>query len=232
MLGFGSLMEIKRSIDCNQCHPRQHSIFCQLSDDKLHYLKDFKITKTYKKREIVFHEGDKPHGLFCVFSGLVKISKVSSDGKEQIVRLAQSGDVLGYRAFFSSEFYSATAQAITESNICFIEREGMEKIIQHSPELIYSFLRKVCFELRQAEEKFQDLMEKSVEERLANFLKLLLGKTKTKTFDLPLSREEIASLIGARQETVIRVFSSWKDQGYLKVHAKSLTLLDSSFLVH
>jgi len=97
---------------------------------------------------------------------------------------------------------------------------------------IYSFLRKVCFELRQAEEKFQDLMEKSVEERLANFLKLLLGKTKTKTFDLPLSREEIASLIGARQETVIRVFSSWKDQGYLKVHAKSLTLLDSSFLVH
>ncbi|MBI3016748.1 MAG: Crp/Fnr family transcriptional regulator [Deltaproteobacteria bacterium] len=225
-------MEIKKSIDCNQCHPRHDSIFCDLASGQLQYLKDYKLTKSYQKHEIVFHQGDKPHGLFCVFSGLIKIHRTSEGGKEHIVRLAQSGDVLGYRSFFSGEAYSAAAQAVQESTICFIERKGIEKLIQTSPELIYALLSKVCGELREAEDKFQDLMEKTVDERLSHFIALFAKNAANKTLSLPLSREEIASLIGARPETVIRVFSAWKEKGWIDVKAKSLTLLKPQLLPH
>ena len=208
-------METLRSIDCIQCQPRQKSIFCDLTHPELQYIKDHKVTKVYKKKDMVFHEGDKPQGLFCVFSGLIKIYKSSSDGKDQIVRLAKGGDVLGYRSFFSGEPYAGSAQAIEDSTICFIDREGMEKLIQKSPALVYSFLKRVCSELRTAEEKFQDLLEKTVEERVAHLLSLLVEKNNSH-LKLPLSREEIASLVGARPETVIRVFSSWKEKGFGK----------------
>ncbi len=225
-------MEIKKSIDCSQCHPRQHSIFCDLTTGQLQNLKDYKLTKSYQKHEIVFHQGDDPHGLFCVFSGLIKIYKTSEGGKEHIVRLAHSGDVLGYRSFFSGEIYSASAQAVQESTICFVERKGIEKLIQTTPELVYALLTKVCEELRQAEDKFQDLMEKTVDTRLSYFIALFAKNSGDKTLSLPLSREEIASLIGARPETVIRVFSSWKEKGWIDVKAKSLTLLKPTLLPH
>lgn len=224
-------METRSSIDCKLCQPRQHSIFCKLSDKELPYLRDYKTTKNYRKHEIIFHEGDKPQGLFCVFSGMIKIFKTSENGKEQIVRLAQSGDVLGYRAFFSGETYSATAQSVTDVMICFIEREGISGILKNSPEIIYSLLKKVFSELREAEGKFQDLLEKNVEERLRHFLLMFIKDMRTKKIDLPLSREEIASLIGARSETVIRVFSSWKTEGLLSIHAKSLTVLKPSYFL-
>ncbi len=222
-------MEIKRSIDCSQCHPRQHSIFCALSDVQLQYLKDYKITKTYKKREVIFHEGDTPHGLFCVFSGLIKVFKTSEGGKEHIVRLAQGSDVVGYRAFFAGEKYFATAQAINETTICFIEKKGIEKLIATTPELVYGLLKKVCSELREAEDKFQALMENTVEERLRHLISLFTKNTASKYIELPLSREEIASLIGARSETVIRIFSVWKDQEFIDIHAKSLNILKPAF---
>lgn len=225
-------MEIKRSIDCSQCQPRQHSIFCSLAENQLPYLKDYKATKCYQKHEIIFHQGDEPHGLFCVFSGLIKIYKTSPDGKEHIVRLGQGSDILGYRAFFSGEKYSASAQIIQEATICFIERNGVEKLIQTSPELVNALLKKVCFELRESEDKFQDLMEKSVEERLGYFISLFTKEANYKTTTLLLSREEIASLIGARTETVIRVFSAWKEKGFIDLRAKSLKILKPSLLPH
>src|SRR3989338_2229318 len=225
-------MEIKKFIDCNQCHPRQHSIFCDIASGQLQHLKDYKVTKSYQKHEIVFHQGDEPHGLFCVFSGLIKIHRTSEGGKEHIVRLAQSGDVLGYRSFFSGEAYSASAQGVQESTICFIERKGIEKLIQTSPELIYALLSKVCGELREAEDKFQDLMEKTVDERLSHFIALFAKNAGDKTLSLPLSREEIASLIGARPETVILVFSHWKEKEWIDIKAKSLTLLKPQLLPH
>ncbi len=224
-------METRGLIDCRLCQPRQHSIFCKLLDKQLHYLEDYKVTKNYRKHEIIFHDRDKPEGLFCIFSGLVKIFKTSENGKEQIVRLAQSGDVLGYRAFFSDETYAATAQAVTDVMICFIERKGIDGILQNSPEIIYSLLKKVCLELREAEEKFQDLIEKNVEERLRHFLLTFIKDTRTKKIDLPLSREEIASLIGARSETVIRVFSSWRTEGLISARAKSLIVLKPSYFL-
>src|SRR3989344_3001459 len=212
---YGVDMRTITTIDCKNCHPRHHGIFCELSTDELSYLNQHKVTKIYPKQVVIFHEGEKPRGLYCLFSGLVKIYKTSSDGKDQIVRLAQGGDVLGYRSFFSGEMYAASAQAIEEVTVCYIDQEGINKLIERSPSVLFNLLKKVCVELREAEEKFQSLMGKSVEERLAYFMTMFVPKDKKQEVHLPLSREEIASLIGARPETVIRALSDWKDQGII-----------------
>jgi len=224
-LWYVAPMETIYNISCTNCDPRRHSVFCLLKDEQLNYLKKHKISYQLHKQDMIFREREQPRGLYCLFSGLVKIYKVSEDGKEQIVRLAKSGDIIGYRAFFSGEKYMASAQALNDIVVCFIDRAGIEKLIIQSPEMIFNLLKKVCVELREAEEKFQSLMEKSVEARLANFLSLFLSESGHKKVHVPLSREEIASLIGARSETVIRVLSGWKSQGIIRTKAKSITFL-------
>ncbi|MBI4040562.1 MAG: Crp/Fnr family transcriptional regulator [Deltaproteobacteria bacterium] len=219
-------MKTTTSINCSICSSRTHSIFCELAEDKLQILRDHKVTRLYPKNETIFSEGSKPCGLFCVFSGLVKIYKTSLDGKEQIVRLAKTGDVLGYRSFFSGQLYAASAQAVQDTTLCFVETEGIEKLVRFHPELIFRLLKKVCVELGEAEQKFQDLLEKTVEERLSHFLDFMMKNANSKQFDLPLRREEIASIIGARPESVIRALSHWRKKGFIKLKAKSITVLD------
>ncbi len=223
-------MKTSLSINCSICSSRGHSVFCDLSEDKLQILKDHKDTRIYKKHEFIFEQGLIPKGLFCIFSGLVKIFKLSPGGKEQIVRLAQTGDILGYRSFFSGQSYAASAQAVQETTICFIEKEGVEKLIFHSPELVYKFLRKLCVELGEAEQKFQDFLEKSAEERLSCFLELMMKNSNSKEMTLLLTREEIASLIGARPETVIRIFSQWRRKKLIKLKTKSIAILKPSYI--
>ena len=225
-------MKTQEFIDCKTCLPRQYSLFCDLKNTELNYLNKYKLTKTYKKHEILFREGEKPQYLFCCFSDLVKIYKSMKSGREQVVRLSHGGDLIGYRAFFSGESYSASSECVSESTVCSLSREGFNELVKNSPHVAMDFLKKISIELREAEEKFSDLIEKTVEERLAYFLALFMKRSHAHCFELPLSREEIASLIGARPETVIRVFSSWRKMGYLEVKAKSIKVLDSSFLQH
>ncbi|HLD73497.1 MAG TPA: Crp/Fnr family transcriptional regulator [Bdellovibrionota bacterium] len=219
-------------IDCQTCLPRRYNVFCELNSTELAYLNEYKITRTYKKHEIIFREGDMPSHLFCTFSGLVKVYKTTSSGREQLVRLSHGSDLLGYRAFFSGERYSATAQAVAETTVCIISREGFNLFLEKSPSFAQKFLKQICIELRETEQRLVDFIDKSVEERLAYFLALFFKKNKSQHCDLLLTREEIASLIGARPETVIRVFSSWKKKGLIDIKAKSLKVLNHSFLIH
>ncbi|MBI2027251.1 MAG: Crp/Fnr family transcriptional regulator [Deltaproteobacteria bacterium] len=217
------------NIDCKKCVPRQYGVFSELSEESLTFLNQHKCTKVYKKNEVLFRESDPAQNLFCNFSGLIKLYKTSKSGREQVVRVFKGGEILGYRAFFSGESYYATACAVTEVSVCLIPQDSFHTLCQKSPDLATKFLKKLTVELREAEEKFINYIDKSVEERLNYFLSLFIAETSSNKIDLELSREEIASLIGARSETVIRILSSWKKQGYVDFRAKSLTVLNPSF---
>ncbi|MBI2608951.1 MAG: Crp/Fnr family transcriptional regulator [Deltaproteobacteria bacterium] len=222
-------METKNMIDCNDCLPRLYGLFCSLKELELKTLNQYKSTQTYKKGDYIFRQGETPQGFYCTFSGVVKVIKTTESGKEQILLLSQGSEMLGYRSFFSGEKYQASAQAVSETTLCFVKKEGIEKVFKEYPNLGFEFLKMVCVELRQAEEKFTDLADKTVEQRLAHFLKMIFRNINCEQ-QLLLSREEIASLIGARPETVIRVFSDWKKKGFIKTKAKSITVLKQQFL--
>ena len=92
---------------CENCSNRMRSVFCDLHGNELESLNESKGCGDYKKGQIIFNAGAYPHGLYCVNEGKIKIYRVGDEGKEQIIRLAKGGDILGYRALLSGDKYSS-----------------------------------------------------------------------------------------------------------------------------
>ena len=121
--------------ECEHCKSRYKSVFCNLNAEQVDVLSQDKGCTIYKKGDVIFYENRYPQGLFCVNEGKIKISPTGSEGKEQIVRLAKEGDVLGYRALLSGEKYNCSAVAIDDCSVCFIPRETFFKLLNESAEL-------------------------------------------------------------------------------------------------
>ena len=107
---------------CSHCNMRVHSVFNVLDAEQLNEMTIHKSCSTYKKGQYVFAENGLPSGLFCVNSGKIKITTTGFDGKEQILRLAKSGDIVGYRALISNERYASSAVTLEEATICIIDK--------------------------------------------------------------------------------------------------------------
>ena len=90
---------------CESCNSRLSNVFCNLDDEQLKELDVEKACNIYKKGQLIFFEGNKPQGLFCINRGKVKIFQTGIEGKEQILRLAKEGDILGYRTLISGGSY-------------------------------------------------------------------------------------------------------------------------------
>ena len=217
-------------IDCQNCEARLGSVFCKLEKTNLSELNLSKSCGVYKKGGTIFIEGQNPFGLYCVNKGKVKVFQTGTEGKEQIVRLAKEGDILGYRALLSGEKYSCTAEAIDDSSICFIPKEVFLDIVENDGPLSLVLMKLLSSDLKKAEHKITDLAQKPVRERLAEailFLKETYGLEEDgKTLKVVLSREEIANIVGTATETAIRLVSEFKNDGMLSQDGKKIQILD------
>lgn len=220
--------------ECASCTCRKDSLFAGCAAEELEELTANKSCNSYKKGQVIFHEGNRPHGVFCVNDGKVKITRLGSDGKEQIVRLAKEGDVLGYRALIEGSKYTASAVAIDDSKVCFISSEDFNKIIDNNMRVANDLLKLVAKALGEAEQKMTHLALKPVRERLAEAL-LLLKKTYKKPneadFTISISREDLAAIVGTAKETVIRTLSDFKDENIVTTQGSSITIVDEKKLI-
>lgn len=190
-----------------------------------------KNANLYKKGQNLFLEGNPPFGLFCVHSGKVKLTKVSSDGKETIVRLASSGDVLGHRSLFSDSPYSATATVVEDGMICFVSKQTVSDLIKTDPPLAIQIINRLSVQMGQAEERLASMARKSIRERFAETLLLFkesygVQEGERVRLDISLSRDELASIVGAASENIIRLITEFKDDGYIEQEKKTLYLLN------
>ncbi len=224
------------SISCQYCATRANSHFNSLQEKDLQVLSHGKTCIKYKKGQTLFYEGTRPMGLFCINSGKVKVYKMSSEGKEQILQLAKPGDFLGYRALISEEFYGASATVIEEAAICYIPKSNFLEIINTNPAFFKKMFKAVCEELGGMEQKLVTIAQKSVRERLAATL-LMLKETygmegdESVLIDIALSREDLANIIGTATETVIRLLSEFKSDKLISLEGKKIKVLDSKGLV-
>ncbi|EKD51445.1 MAG: Transcriptional regulatory protein [uncultured bacterium] len=222
---------------CEQCDAFEHSVFRSLTADESRLFEDSKICNLYKKGQVIFHEGNRPQGLYCVKDGNVKVFKTGVDGREQIVRMAKKGDVLGYRTLIGEEAYTATAAAIVDSQICLIEKQVFFDILRTNNEMLWSFLHLLANELRNAENFIADLAQKTVRERLAEVLLLLKNKygcqpSDNQTINVVLTRDELASIVGTATETLIRHLSDFKDEQVIEVKGRKIKILNTKKLFH
>lgn len=223
-------------LKCVDCPAKDQTIFCMLNELGLDEVASNKVTNTYKKGQTLFFQGNPPYGIYCVSSGKIKVSKIGNDGKESIVRIAGPGDVLGHRSLFTDNYYSATASALENSVICFIDKKFIYKLMEKYPQIALKIVTKLSFDLGKAEKKVASLFQKNVRERLAELLLLLKDTYGTKEennrwkLDIKLTREEMASMIGVANETLIRFMTEFKDEGLVEQDGKIIYIIDEDKL--
>ncbi|NIG52472.1 Crp/Fnr family transcriptional regulator [Chitinophaga sp. Cy-1792] len=223
-------MSIPNNPSCEKCKDRFSSIFCKADQTNLEQIDAAKVCSSYKKGQVIFHEGAYPFGVFCINDGKIKLSHSGDDGREQIVRLVKAGDIMGYKALLSNERYTATATALEDSSICFIPKDLFLGILQKDASMSFEMMRILSSELRKAELKITHLAQKPVRERLAETL-LFIRETyglepDGQTLNVRLSREEIANLVGTATESAIRLLSEFKKDGMIELDGKKIRLLD------
>jgi CRP-like cAMP-binding protein len=222
---------------CDDCPSKGQGIFCALEKAALDDVSDHKVVNNYKKGQTLFVQGNPPYGMYCVSRGNIKITQVGEDGKESIVRIATEGDVIGHRSIFTDQYYHATATALEDSNVCFIDKKYIIKLVQEEPTVACNIIAKLGRDLGAAEHRISSFYQKNVRERLAELLLLLKESHGVKEIDgrirlnIKLTREEMASIIGTASETLIRFMSELKDENFIEQDGKTIYILNEKGLL-
>ncbi|MBI3541429.1 MAG: Crp/Fnr family transcriptional regulator [Deltaproteobacteria bacterium] len=229
-------MNKSAKLDCEHCSSRVLGVLCSIDKQGLQDCSDHKTTNSYKKGQVIFYEGNQAYGLYCIFAGRVKLYKTGVDGRQQIVRIAGPGDLLGYRSLFADEPYAATSETLEDATICCIDKTAFFPLLSKNPELALNVIKKLSRELREAEDLATSIAQRSVRERMAELLLMLketYGKPTKKgiRIDLQLTREELAEMIGITQETAIRLLSEFKTDGMIEVKDREITILKAAALL-
>tara|TARA_R110002051_G_scaffold115026_1_gene188028 strand:+ start:24089 stop:24835 length:747 start_codon:yes stop_codon:yes gene_type:complete len=177
-----------------------------------------------KKGQQFIMEGASVTGLFFLLEGKVKVIRTGLNGKEQIVRFATKGEIIGHRGFSTEETYPISAIALVDCTLCYFSKELLQTILKKCPTLTYDFMLFYANELNRSEVRVKTLSQMTVRERVIDTLLYINRKfEQTKGFStLLLSRREYADYAGTTEEQVIRMFSSLKKDGLLVVKGKRI----------
>jgi CRP-like cAMP-binding protein len=218
---------------CENCIVKQFNNLRALSKEELKLVSDAKVTKKIKKGDVIFEEGEKLNGIFCVRNGVSKVSKLSSNGKDQIIKLVTKGEVLGQSSIISEEASKLSATAINNMELCFIPKEKIATPLQKNSEFTMSVLKTMVKDLNESNESILRLSQKNVKQRIAQallYIKKNYGEDEEGFLNLNLSREDLANVVGTAVETCIRNISSFKKEGYIKLYKKKIAIIDSKRL--
>lgn len=214
----------------SNCCPEKCFICKYCSNESLKILDKSKRIVRHKKGQYIFHEGNIVQGIYIIRSGKVKVINTGFKEKTQIIRFAKAGHLLGHRGL-GDKYYFISAVALEDSSLCFIEKNTFTQLLKNDAQLTYQLMLFYAEELRIAEIRMRNLAQMTVKEKAVEALLLL-----KKTFGLPmkneeilldvlLSRGDIAELAGLSPEQITRCFSELRDEGVIRIHNKSITIL-------
>jgi CRP-like cAMP-binding protein len=212
---------------CDQCIVRQLTSLKALNKDEVIKLANSKTTYTIKKGDPIFEEGEITNGVFCVKDGIGKLSKLSANGKDQIVKLVKSGELLGQRSMISNEPANLSAKALDDMEVCFIPKTEIINFFNQNNQFSMNVMKTICEDLKDSDNHTVSLAQKTVKSRLAETLLYLhdtFGENNDKTLQIQLSRDELASMIGTATESCIRLLSDFKKLDVIELIGKKIVL--------
>ncbi|MNO95736.1 cAMP receptor protein [compost metagenome] len=202
---------------------RKVPIFASLSCEDLAKVSAMIKHRKYSKGQALILEEQPSDTLYIIKQGLVKLLKITSQGKEQILHILSTGDFFGELNIFNSdELSNFSAYALKNTDICMLTKGDMEQLIQENPDISLKLLKTITKRLAHTENLAQSLATKDPEIRIA-YMILELGYKYGKPGNeqihvkLPLSREEMANYVGVSRETISRKFSKFEDLGIIKI---------------
>ena len=227
-------MKQQKLINCAEsCFSQKHFLFRHLSLEELGLLAENSKGSAHKRGSILYQEGSRISGVYCVNSGIIKIYKTGTDGKEQIIRFARQGDIIGFRSVLARELACSTAEVINEASTCYIPGELLFQLIKNNGNFSLEFIQLTCRELGEANSYITDIAQKTVRERLAEILIHLMeefGVDEKKVLKISLTREELANIVGTATESVIRLLSEFKQDKYIEIEGRHIALLNIAAL--
>jgi len=202
-------------------------LFKGLPEKQLKEIEKIAVNRRLKKGEAIFSEGADGKGFYLVADGMVKIFKVSSEGKEQILHIFGPGEPFGEVPVFSGQKFPANAQAISESRLLFFPRTAFVDLISSNPSLSLNMLAVLSRRLRQFTVQIENLSLKEVPGRLAGYLIYLADEQgREDSVMLGISKGQLASLLGTIPETLSRIFAKMNSQNLIEVKDRHIQLLN------
>jgi CRP-like cAMP-binding protein len=201
----------------------------ECSKEWMDWLGTRKTESFYKKGQYVITKGHPIFGLYFIRQGKVKVISSDWKGKEQIVRLASDGHILGHRGY-GGESYPIGAVAMDDSTICFIENELLYQSFLNNPAFTYKLMMFYSQELRGLEKRMKFMAQMTVLEKIVSslwYLKEIFGYTKDeKVLNVNISRTEIAALAGTSQEQVVRALTELENEKVISKVVRKIKILD------
>ena len=218
---------------CEHCIVREFSSLKALNKDELLKIASCKTSYTIKKGESIFEEGESVNGIYCIKDGVCKLSKLSANGKDQIVKLVKSGELLGQRSMISDEPANLSAVALEDMEVCFIPRNEVLQFFNNNNQFSMNIMKSICGDLKESDDHMVSMAQKTVKERLAETLLYLedtFGKNENGSLHIQLSREELAGMIGTATESCIRLLSEFNKAGIIDLNGKRISITDRNKL--
>jgi CRP-like cAMP-binding protein len=205
-------------------------LFAGLSKEQVAALARIGVRRACKKGEQLFAEGDEGTGFYVVLTGRVKISKVSPEGKEQILHMVGPGEPFGEVPVFTGQGFPADATAAAQSTVLFFPRVAFVGLIKRDPTLALNMLAQLSRRLRQFTGLVEDLSLKEVPGRLAKYLLYLADRDGQGAVELDISKGQLASLLGTIPETLSRILARLDREGLIRSKGKQIRILDRAGL--
>ena len=192
-----------------------------------------KTSYTIKKGEPIFEEGEVTNGIYCIKDGVCKLSKLSDNGKDQIVKLVKPGELLGQRSMISDEPANLSAIALEDMEVCFIPRSEVMQFFNENNQFSMNVMKTICEDLKGADDHMVNMAQKTVRQRLVEtliYLEETFGKNEDGSLHIQLSREELAGMIGTATESCIRLLSELNKSNLIELNGKKIFITDKNKL--
>lgn len=213
---------------CNNCiniNCLMNRSFKLISDSP--FIKSKKIIKCKKGQQFIM-EGAPVNGLFIILEGTAKIFRTGINGREQIVRFAKDGEIVGHRGFGTEETYPIGAVALQDTLLCYFSKDILQEALLENSNFAYDMMLFYANELNNSENKVKSISQMTVRERVIDTLLYIHRKFKSLDgfLNLSLSRKEYADYAGTTEEQVIRTFSMLKKEKLIIAKGKKIGIID------
>jgi CRP/FNR family transcriptional regulator len=202
-------------------------VFSYLDNESIEGLCEHKEEQTFRKGEIINHEGEKIQNFKYLKTGLVKLFRRSLAGEEQIITITRPFEFVSNMSIFSEEKYQYSVSALEDSVVCVIELEYIKELFLKNGGFAMGLLTKISKINDKIITQTLDIRQKNLVGRVA-FVLIYFTKEiyKSRVFDLPVSRKEIADYIGMSTANVIRTMSDFKREGLIRIFGKTIEIVD------
>lgn len=227
-----------RQLDCNMCDTRRQAEWCVLNEPEVALLNEQKVTLNFRQGDVIYHQGNPCTGIYSIESGTVGIRRTDDRGHAILLRLAHAGDTIGSSDYFGGVGYTASAETLADATICFIEGATVRALMETNGSLGLQFLVHVARHLNFAREYILQQAYLPVRTRLLHLLLELrehhaaLDDQGAITISAPLTRQDMADLLGTRPETIARTFQALERDGILSYMGRTVIIPDLDVLLN